>query len=203
MRRFLCLLLFGGVSLAASAASPRPVLVLGDSLSAAHNIAVDQGWAHLLEVRLANMRPPRPLVNASISGETTLSGRRRLPALLQRYRPAVLILELGANDGLQGLPLAQIRANLAAMIEACDAAGVKVLLVGIELPVNYGPRYRDGLRAIYADLAARYGTGLLPFLLDGVALKPAWMQADGMHPDAAGEPRVFDNVWAALQLMLR
>jgi acyl-CoA thioesterase-1 len=203
MRRFLCLWLCGLMSVAAVAAPPRPVLVLGDSLAAAHNIAVGQGWVHLLEVRLGQMQPPRGLVNASISGETSLSGRNRLPALLQRYKPGLLVLELGANDGLRGLPLAQIRANLQAMIEASRAAGVPVLLLGIELPVNYGPQYRDGLRAIYADLAARYHTGLLPFLLDGVALKPEWMQADGMHPNAAGQARVFANVWASLQPLLR
>jgi acyl-CoA thioesterase-1 len=202
MRRFLCLLLCGLLTVAAVAAPSRPVLVLGDSLAAAHNIAVGQGWVHLLEVRLAHLQPPLALVNASISGETSLSGRNRLPALLQRYRPRLLILELGANDGLRGLPLAQIRANLQAMIEASQHAGVPVLLLGIELPVNYGPQYRDGLRAIYADLAARYHTGLLPFLLDGVALDPALMQADGMHPNAAGQPRVLANVWAVLRPLL-
>jgi acyl-CoA thioesterase-1 len=201
--RFLCLLLLGMMSMGVVAAQPRPVMVLGDSLAAAHNIAVEQGWVHLLEVRLSEMRPPRPLINASISGETSLSGRNRLPALLQHHRPALLVLELGANDGLRGLPLVQIRTNLAAMLDECKAAGVPVLLVGIEMPVNYGPHYRDGLRAVYADLAAQYGTGLVPFLLEGVALQPELMQADGMHPTAAGEPRVFDNVWKALAPMLQ
>ena len=184
------------------AAPPQTVLVLGDSLSAAHNIPIDAGWPHLLEARLATMAPPRRLVNASISGETTLSGRGRLPALLRQYQPALVILELGANDGLQGMPLQQIRDNLDAMVAACREAGAKVLLLGIELPINYGPRYRDGLRAIYAGLARQYHTGLVPFLLQGVALKPALMQADGMHPTAAGERIVFDNVWRVLAPML-
>lgn len=202
MRRFLCVLLCV-VPLCALASPPGPVLVLGDSLTAAHNIAVDQGWAHLLQVRLHKMRPPRTVINASISGETSLSGRNRLPQLLQQYHPSVLILELGANDGLQGLSLDQLRDNLAAMLEASHKAGVKVLLLGIELPVNYGPRYRDGLRAIYTDLSHQYHTGLVPFLLDGVALNPSLMQADGLHPTAAGEPRVFRNVWEQLAPMLK
>lgn len=184
-------------------AAPRPnILVLGDSLSAAHNIPIDAGWVHLLDVRLHALAPPRRAVNASISGETSASGRERLPVLLRRYRPAVVVLELGANDGLQGMPLRQIRANLEAMVVACRDAGAKVLLLGIELPVNYGPRYRDGLRAIYAGLASQYHTGLVPFLLQGVALDPVLMQADGMHPTAAGERIVFANVWRALAPML-
>lgn len=187
---------------AASAAQPGTILLLGDSLSAAHNIELDAGWPALLAKRLAAMQPPRRLVNASISGETTASGRTRLPELLQRYQPDMVIIELGANDGLRGLPLAGIRANLAAMVEQCRAHGAQVLLLGIELPVNYGPQYRAGLRAIYADLAHDTGAGLMPFLLQGIALDPALMQADGMHPTAAAQPRVLANVWNALAPML-
>lgn len=184
------------------AAAPRTVLVLGDSLSAAHNIAAEQGWVHLLDARLKDMRPAWRAINASISGETSLSGRNRLPALLKQYKPRVVVLELGANDGLRGLPLDRMRDNLAAMIEASQAAGARVLLLGIELPVNYGPRYRDALREVYVDLAQQYHTALVPFLLDGVALDPALMQADGLHPTAAGEPRVLQNVWKALYPLL-
>ncbi|HJP99842.1 MAG TPA: arylesterase [Rhodanobacteraceae bacterium] len=201
MRAFLFLLLCC-VAARALAAAPPTILVMGDSLSAAHNIPIDAGWPHLLEARLAATKAPRRVVNASISGETTMSGRGRLPALLRQYQPALVILELGANDGLQGMPLREIRENLDAMVAACRGAGAKVLLLGIELPVNYGPRYRDGLRSTYADLASKYHTGLVPFLLQGVALKPALMQADGMHPTAAGESIVFDNVWHALAPML-
>ncbi|HEX7732273.1 MAG TPA: arylesterase [Rhodanobacter sp.] len=204
MRRFLCLLLWlAGAVVAVQAAPARTVLVLGDSLSAAHNIATEQGWVHLLEVRLGKMVPPWSVVNASVSGETSLSGRNRLPALLATYRPGVVVVELGANDGLQGLPLNQLRDNLAAMISAAQATHARVLLLGIELPVNYGPQYRDGLRAVYADLAKQKHAALLPFLLDGVALDPALMQADGLHPTAAGEPRVLENVWRVLQPLLR
>jgi len=195
----LCLLLPLRVS---AAAAPRTILLMGDSLSAAHNIELQVAWPALLEMRLADMRPPWRLVNASISGETTSSGLTRLPGLLKQYRPALVILELGANDGLRGLPLAEISANLAALIAQCRDAGAKVLLLGIELPVNYGPRYRDGLRGIYADLARQGRTGLLPFLLQGIALDPALMQADGLHPTAAAQPRVLGNVWAALAPMI-
>ncbi|SEJ30816.1 acyl-CoA thioesterase-1 [Frateuria terrea] len=192
-----------GWSGASQAATPKTVLVLGDSLSAAHNIAADAGWVHLLELRLGKMEPPWRVVNASISGETTLSGRRHLPGLLKTYRPAVLVLELGANDGLRGLPLDAMKDNLAAMIDMARQAHAKVLLLGIELPVNYGPRYRDALRAVYADLARRKQTALVPFLLEGVALDPSRMQDDGLHPTAAGEPVVFSTVWSKLVPLLQ
>lgn len=176
---------------------------MGDSLSAAHNIPVEAGWVHLLDARLSKMVPKWTAVNASISGETSLSGRNRLPALLQKYHPAVLVIELGANDGLRGLPLSALHDNLAAMIEQAQQHKVKVLLLGIELPVNYGPRYRDGLRAIYAGLAREKHVALVPFLLEGIALDPAQMQADGLHPVAAAEPAVLDNVWEKLRTLLR
>lgn len=187
----------------AQAAPARSVLVLGDSLSAAHNIPVESGWVHLLGERLGKMEPPWRVVNASISGETSLSGRNHLPGLLAKERPGVVVIELGANDGLRGLPLDALRDNLAAMIDLAHKRGARVLLLGIELPVNYGPQYRDGLRAIYADLARSKRTALVPFLLDGVALDPTLMQDDGLHPLAAGEPRVLDNVWKALQPLLK
>jgi acyl-CoA thioesterase-1 len=205
MRRILCCLvvLLGAIVGTAQAAPPKTVLVLGDSLSAAHNIPVESGWVHLLGDRLAKMEPGWTVVNASISGETSLSGRNRLPALLEKYHPAVLVIELGANDGLRGLPLPQLRENLAAMVDAAQQARARVLLLGIELPVNYGPHYRDGLRAVYADVARDKKTALLPFLLDGVALKPELMQEDGLHPIASAQPRVLDNVWAPLTPLLR
>jgi acyl-CoA thioesterase I len=203
MRRFLCLLvLLCGIG-ALQAAPSKTLVVLGDSLSAAHNIPVESGWVHLLEVRLSDMEPGWTVVNASISGETSLSGRNRLPALLAQYHPRIVVIELGANDGLQGLPLANLRDNLTAMIGAAQQAGAKVLLLGIELPVNYGPQYRNGLRAIYADLARNKQVALVPFLLDGVALNPALMQEDGLHPVAAGEPAVLNTVWGQLKPLLR
>lgn len=203
MRRCLWLLVFLCGIGSAQAAAPKTVLVLGDSLSAAHNIPLESGWVHLLDVRLAKMVPKWTVVNASISGETSLSGRNRLPALLDKVQPQVLVIELGANDGLRGLPLSALRENLAAMIELAQQHKIRVLLLGIELPVNYGPQYREGLRAVYADLAHQRHVALVPFLLDGIALEPALMQEDGMHPMAAGEPRVLENVWKQLQPLLR
>jgi len=198
----------GGVRAAPNTPPPaKVVLVLGDSLSAAHNIPVESGWVYLLQTRLHKMETGWTVINASISGETSLSGRNRLPGLLQKYHPGVVVLELGANDGLQGLPLDRLRDNLTAMIEAAQASKAQVLLLGIELPVNYGPQYRDGLHAVYADLAAQHKTALVPFLLqgllDGAALKPELMQEDGLHPVAAGELPVLDTVWQALHPLLR
>jgi acyl-CoA thioesterase-1 len=195
-------------AMGSAVATPKPavektVLVLGDSLSAAHNIPIASGWVSLLAARLSNMVPKAAAVNASISGETSLSGRNRLPALLQKYHPSVLVIELGANDGLQGLPLPALKDNLAAMIDMAQKARIRVLLLGIELPVNYGPQYRDGLRAVYADLAKAKHTGLVPFLLDGVALDPAKMQDDGLHPVASAEPQVLDTVWPQLAPLLK
>ena len=186
----------------AHAVPTKTILVLGDSLSAAHNIPEASGWVHLLGDRLSKMEPGWTAINASVSGETSLSGRNRLPALLQKYHPQVVVLELGANDGLQGLPLPALRDNLTAMIEAAQVAKAKVLLLGIELPVNYGPQYRDGLRSIYADLVDQRRVALVPFLLDGVALKPELMQDDGLHPLAAGEPIVLETVWKTLLPLL-
>lgn len=183
----------------AALAAPAPVLVFGDSLSSAHHIAVESGWVHLLELRLDASKDPRPVVNASISGETTSGGVERLPKVLAESKPALVVLELGANDGLRGLPIAEIRENLTKMIRACQSSGAAVVLLGIELPINYGPQYRDGLRAIYRDLAAEFNLPLVPFLLDGVALDPNLMQDDGLHPTAKGEPKVLDNVWPVLE----
>ena len=180
-------------------AAPAPVLVFGDSLSSAHHIAVESGWVHLLEQRLKASKDPRLVVNASISGETTSGGVQRLPKILADNKPALVVLELGANDGLRGLPIAEIRENLTKMIRASQGSGAAVVLLGIELPINYGPQYRDGLRAMYRDLAAEFNLPLVPFLLDGVALDPDLMQDDGLHPRAAGEPKVLENVWPVLE----
>ena len=200
------MLLLYGITAAQAApaqnAATKNLLVLGDSLSAAHNIPVEAGWVHLLEVRLKQMEPGWSVINASISGETSLSGRNRLPGLLAQYHPRLVIIELGANDGLRGLSLTDLRANLAAMIDAAQHAGAKVLLLGIEMPVNYGPQYRDGLRAVYTGLAHEKHTGLVPFMLAGVALNPALMQEDGLHPVAGGEPIVLDTIWPELKPLL-
>lgn len=179
------------------------LLVVGDSLSAAHNIAQDEGWVALLQDRLKARAVPAPeVINASISGETSAGALARLPDLLARYQPAIVVIELGGNDGLRGLPPAELSANLDAMIRMSREAGANVLLIGTELPPNYGRSYRDRIRAVYADLAQRHALAMLPFLLDGVALQPGLMQDDGLHPTAAAQPIVLNNVWPLLQSML-
>jgi len=202
MLRILFVLL-SSFAAAVAAAAPRPVLVLGDSLSAAYGLSPKEGWVALLDERLAAAKPIRNVVNASISGETSAGGLARLPALLKEHAPALVVVELGANDGLRGLPLAQLRANLAKILEAVRGAGARAVLVGIELPVNYGPQYRDGLRELYRGLAGEFNVPLVPFLLDGVALDPALMQDDGLHPRAVAEPRVLENVWKVLEPALK
>lgn len=178
------------------------ILVLGDSLSAGYGINASRGWVALLQQRLRERDSPYTVVNASISGDTTLSGRERLAAALDRHQPAVVIVELGGNDGLRALPLSEIRTNLSAIIETAQHAHAKVLLVGIWLPPNYGKRYTEGFRALYPELARRYHTALVPFLLAGVAAQPGMVQPDGIHPTEAAQPHVLDNVWQQLRPLL-
>jgi acyl-CoA thioesterase-1 len=185
-------------------AAPAPaILVVGDSLSAGYGIELRDGWVTLLQQRLAQQGYPHTVVNASISGDTTAGGRARLADALKRHRPEIVILELGANDGLRGLSLGATRANLEAMIKAAQSAGARVLLIGIQLPPNYGPDYTGKFRAIYTDLARDYNLPLVPFLLEGVALTPKLMQPDGLHPRAAAQPRLLDNVWPYLEPLLK
>jgi len=185
-------------------AGPAPsILVVGDSLSAGYGIQLRDGWVTLLQQRLTKQGYPHAVVNASISGDTTAGGRARLPAALKRHRPAIVILELGGNDGLRGLSLHETRANLDAMIKAAQSAGAQVLLVGIHLPPNYGPEYTGKFHAIYHDLARTQRAALAPFLLEGIALTPALMQPDGIHPRAAAQPRLLDNVWPYLEPLLK
>lgn len=179
------------------------VLVVGDSLSAAHNIPAASGWVNLLQQRVKQqIKPPPAIINASISGETTAGALTRLPGLLEKHRPSVVVIELGGNDALRGLTPAQLRGNLEKMTVASQKAGAKVLLLGIDVPPNYGPAYRQRLKQTYAELASQYKVPLLPFLLEGVALKPDLMQADGLHPTAAAQPQVLDNVWPLLKPLL-
>jgi len=195
----LTLLLFAGH---AAAAVPT-ILILGDSLSAGYGIDLHSGWVALLQQRIDNQGYSYHVVNASISGDTTSSGRERLPAALTRHQPEIVIIELGANDGLRGLALSQMRANLAAMIATVREHGARVLLVGMYLPSNYGKAYTDKFHQVYLNLAREYKLPLVPFLLDGVALQPNLMQSDGLHPRAPAEPKVLDNVWRELKPMLR
>ncbi len=187
----------------ASGAQTPIILSFGDSLSAAYGLQPEQGWVALLQRRLHTEGYGYQIINASVSGETSSGGLERLPHLLALHHPAIVLLELGANDGLRGLPLQTVRDNLARMITLARDSGAKVLLLGIRLPPNYGPRYTDGFAALYSDLARQQKVPWVPFLLDGVALDPALMQADGLHPVAAGEPRVLETVWKSLVPLLR
>lgn len=181
----------------------RPVLVLGDSLSAEHNLPRGSGWVALLEDRLqSEFDQPPEVVNASISGETSAGALRRLPALLAEHKPAVVVVELGGNDGLRGLPPAQLQANLDRIVGLSKGAGARVLLLGIDLPPNYGGAYRKRFTGVYRQIADDHGVALLPFLLDGVALSRGMMQADGVHPTAEAQPRLLDNVWPKLRPLL-
>lgn len=179
------------------------VLIFGDSLSAGYGIAVQQSWPALLAERLQREKLPYSVVNASISGETTAGGRTRLPAVLKRHRPAVVILALGANDGLRGLPVTESRANLAQMARAAKAAGARVLLVGMQLPPNYGPSYTRDFAALFSTVAKQEKTALLPFLLEPIALDDAAFQSDRLHPIAAAQPKILDHVWNSLRPLLK
>ncbi|MBC6905922.1 arylesterase [Saccharophagus sp. K07] len=182
------------------AEAPR-ILVLGDSLSAAYGIEVRQGWVSLLEQRLAG-KYPHVVINASVSGETTGGGLARLPALLQQHQPSVVIVELGGNDGLRGYPLNVMQQQMTEIIEKSRAAGATVVLVGMQIPPNYGPRYTNRFRDIYKELAEKFGLPLVQFLLEGVATEAALMQRDGIHPTAEAQEKILDNVWSVLQPLL-
>ena len=187
---------------AAGAAPQQSILVFGDSLSAAYGIAQARGWVALLAERLKRERVDYSVVNASISGETTSGGAARLQKALQQHRPAVVVLELGANDGLRGLPVAQMRQNLSTMIEQAQQAGARVVLVGMKLPPNYGPDYTRAFESAFAELAKRHKTGLVPFLLEDIAEKQEFFQTDRVHPTEAAQPLMLERVWTALRPLL-
>ena len=184
-------------------ASDHTILVLGDSLSAALGIRPEQGWVALLAQRLQAQGYGYQIVNASVSGETTSGGLERLPRALQLHQPGTVILELGANDGLRGLPVDETRENLAHMVRLSQTAGARVLLVGMRIPPNYGPRYTEQFARVFPEVANQYHLPLVPFLLEKVALDPTRMQQDGMHPNARGEPPVLDTLWPYLKPLLK
>lgn len=178
------------------------MLVFGDSLSAAYGFERNAGWVGLLEQKLAREKPGLRVVNASVSGETTSGGLRRIGPALAEHAPAIVILELGANDGLRGLPVAQMRHNLAEIIRQSRRGGARVLLVGMKIPPNYGPAYTRKFSETYPELAREFRLPLVPFLLEDVAGKPELTQPDGLHPLARAQPRILDNVWPVLKKML-
>ena len=193
-----CFLFLICCSCAASAAEQR-ILVYGDSLSAGFGIAVRESWPALLGQRLKAQGSAFVVANASISGETTAGGRARFAAALGQFKPAVVILALGANDGLRGLPVPAMRENLQAMARLAKQAGARVLLVGMRLPPNYGPQYTRDFDAAYRDIAKAEKLALLPFLLEPIALERDAYQADGLHPTAAAQPKILEHVWGALK----
>jgi acyl-CoA thioesterase I len=200
----LFLLSFACVSANGAAPAETPViLVFGDSVSAGYGLTrVERGWVALLQTRLKQQEYVYQVVNASVSGETTAGGLARLPRALTLHQPRIVILELGGNDGLRALPIAQMRTNLARMVDLASAAGAKVLLLGMRIPPNYGPDYTEQFRSSYSDLARDKKLPLVPFMLNDIALVPDLMQADGIHPNELGQPRLLDNVWPALKPLL-
>lgn len=204
----LCLPVWMLAASPAQAAAPQParILVVGDSISAEYGLPRGSGWVALLQKRLDAEKKPYKVINASISGDTTSGGRARLPQLLKQHQPQIVVLELGANDALRGLSLQQTRANLAAMVSAAQQAKAKVLLLGMQIPPNYGPQYTADFAKVFADISQSHKTALLPFLLKGVADAPDsmhWFQADRIHPNAQAQPRLLDNVWPQLRPLLR
>jgi acyl-CoA thioesterase-1 len=184
------LLLLAGQTLA----SEQRILVLGDSISAAYGMSLEQGWVAQLGTHLNSDYPNYSVINASISGETTIGGLSRLPALIEKNKPRIVILELGANDGLRGYPLKTLQANLSSMVELAQKSGAKVILIPMEVPPNYGARYTDGFRDSFKRVAQDYQCALTPFVLENVALDPALMQEDGLHPTAEAQPLLLATI---------
>ncbi len=203
LRRLLIACLTSLLHLPLAAWAGGTILVYGDSLSAAYGLPQNAGWPTLLQARLQRERMDYTVTNASISGETTSGGAARIAAALKAHKPGVIIVALGANDGLRGLPPQQMRANLAKILSASRRAGARVLLVGMRMPPNYGETYTRQFAQVYADLARKYNTAFAPFLLEGMADRRELFQADDMHPTAAAQPLLLQNVWKALEPMLK
>jgi len=204
MRKFLVLLLaFLGLSSTAAAAGKPVILVLGDSLSAGYGIPVDQGWVARLQQRLDAEGYGYTVVNASVSGETTVGALERLPRALARHKPALVVIELGGNDGLRGLPVAELRANLEALVSVSREAGAGVLLAAVRMPPNYGPQYTEKFYAVYEGVAKDLRVPWVPFFLEGIALREDLFQDDGIHPDLEAQPILLDNVWPVLKPLLK
>ena len=185
-----------------AAAADRTIVVVGDSLSSGYGLGSDASWVEMLQERLEHEAYGYEVVNASIAGDTSAGGLARLPRLLERHEPDIVIVELGGNDGLRGQPVSSLRSNLARMIELAEASGAEVVLAGIQIPPNYGPAYTSSFTNVYPELADEYDVALVPFFMDGVALDPKLMQSDGIHPNAAGQAPMLENVWTVLAALL-
>jgi acyl-CoA thioesterase-1 len=204
-RHFIVLGLAASCGIAAAAARVRTILVVGDSLSAEYGLNRGEGWVALLQRRLERQKVPARVVNASISGDTTSGGRSRLPALLAQHKPDVVVIELGGNDALRGLPLEMTRQSLAAMTAQAQGAGARVLLVGVQLPPNYGADYTNRFAALFGEVARAHKAAVVPSIMAGfgdAADSQRWFQADRIHPVAQAHPRMLDNVWPALKKLL-
>ncbi|SDG80377.1 acyl-CoA thioesterase-1 [Duganella sp. OV458] len=201
LRTFAALLFMAAATSAYSA--PKTVLVLGDSLSAEYGLSRGTGWVALAEQKLKQNNIDAVVVNASVSGETTSGGRSRLPALLAKHKPDLVVIELGANDGLRGLPVAAAKANLQAMNEAAAKANARVMLIGMRMPPNYGRDYADKFFAMFGVLSKEIKAPLVPFMLDGVAEKPQLFQPDRLHPLAEAHPIILANIWPTLQKAIK
>jgi acyl-CoA thioesterase-1 len=196
-------LLFALAAAAPLYAQQPVILVFGDSLAAGYGLPQGRGWVDLLQDKLVAEKLDYRVVNASISGETTVGGRNRLPAALEQHRPRVLVLELGSNDGLRGQPLSLMRDNLVAMVRASRAAGARVLIIGMRIPPNYGPQYTREFHAAFGEVARSQRTALVPFLLEGFADQRELFQSDGIHPNERAQPLILDTVWKGLRPLLR
>ena len=195
-----------GLAAPVTAASGQRILVLGDSLSAEYGLARGSGWVALLQKQLAAEKPGVQVINASISGDTTSGGRSRLPALLQRHQPSHVVIELGGNDALRGLPMAMTEGNLLEMTKQSKSTGAQVLLLGMQMPPNYGPDMARQFEAAYAQVAKSQKAALVPFFLKGVGDDPdplKWFQPDRIHPNEAAQPRLLANVWPTLKKQLK
>lgn len=186
-------------------ASAQGILIVGDSISAAFGLEIDQGWTALLEERLEEEGANIEVMNASVSGDTTAGGLARLPRLLEQHNPDLVVIELGGNDGLRGMPPTNMQQNLSAMVEQSQEAGAEVLLLGMRIPPNYGVRYTQAFEQVFADISEKYDVALLPFVLDGIAgeADQSLMQSDGIHPTAEGQPLILDNVWPYIETWLQ
>lgn len=190
------------IAIPAGAAEAPTVLVFGDSLSAGFGIDVDQSWPALLQSRLQMQGYEHRVVNASISGETTEGGVSRIPAAIERFKPSVVILELGGNDGLRGIPPQRMRGNLETIITASKASGAAVVLLGIRIPANYGSRYTEAFENVFREVASKLGIPWIEFFMDGIATDQNLMQDDGIHPNARAQPMLLDNAWPIIQQAL-
>lgn len=191
-------LVIGGQAFADSVGGDRTILVVGDSISAAYRIDTELGWVSLLQQKITADRRDWRVVNASVSGDTTLDGLTKIDGILADVKPRVVILELGANDGLRGYPIDSIRENLVELVDKAQAQGAFVVLAGMQLPQNYGPKYIEEFRLLFYEISESKATGLIPFLMDGVATDGALMQDDGLHPNELGQPGLMRNAWATL-----